>query len=131
MMHKKDIIKKFERIFDFGGDGKLLSTPKNHRRVQYEFRNRKETCFYYIVSLKGNHIRLIRTQTVLPNGEPVNVFLAGLTYGLSGEPLPNFSIRTEVLLKLSFSDYKEFFHQYVRLTPDLHENPESLEQQNG
>ena len=52
-MYKKDIIKKFERIFDFGGGGKLLSTPKNHRRVQYEFRNRKESCFYYIVSLKG------------------------------------------------------------------------------
>lgn len=120
-MRKKDAVKKFERIFDYGFNGKLLSTPRDNKKIRYEFRNREESCFYYTITFKGNHIRLIRTQNVLlDSGEPVNVFFYAISYGFGDEPPPVVITKKDELLKMPYRMYNEFIDEYIRLTPDLH-----------
>ena len=100
-------------------DGKSL-WQKRLRRFELGFRDREEDQLYFNIVIRGNWIYGYRYRWVeVGSNQGVNAFMAGLTYGFSGDKMPEYKKDGELVLKHPIGEYTSFIDSFKDFTPTL------------
>jgi hypothetical protein len=122
MMNRKQMHERLRRDGIFSMNGcKLLNYQSSRGSYFFWFRDRQQDQSYFLIQIKGNHIKAFCIRYENEQGHGINTFL-GLTVPavIDGEVPEKLPVRKKnLILKMKAKDYKNFVSEFRKITPSL------------